>query len=607
MLDPDIYFEDALEKQRLRSNIKYPRQHPNYHKLNIERYLVPIVLQIKVRSDLVIQDRFDWDLGDEYKSPYIFAQKLCSKLGLGQREEQAIASSILDQIIEHIDRYTIQTRTRIPKRIEEQAANNLTCLQCDSILYSHDICRACGVSLEKLRQKYGHIAAALGGDSKEQDEENSAPRQTERQKTLESSRRRQEPSLNGVGKKLCARCGETNHPLSIECKACSKPLGKHAKKLNSPNQAMTYHFWKMLNKDPQIAHILMLSENVKEEDFSSLEALYAKLKKVISDSDHPPINAGPLFIHQMLESLAYIHDKVITSSISQSLNYISPTPDYQFELKELDVAHIHSAVPYSEPGIQPIPTAQVDYRRKLGRPEIPGRKRGRPRKNPLPENLAASNPEATEHEEEAKMKEDNDMSMCECGVCGDSGELICCEVCPAVYHLGCLNLKSIPKGKWLCLFCKVVRDGVHRALLEDNHLSQSLNKLMAPRQGWKQQALQIVNLLILNPCSRDFTAKNLSHEIPPLDFNGIKELIIEGNYYTSLEDVDRDIRNLIKHMIKANKKKNQVLYSQAFSLQLYHNKIISELQTLSGVQINTQPINIPTGKEGDPVKKIKFG
>ena len=35
------------------------------------------------------------------------------------------------------------------------------------------------------------------------------------------------------------------------------------------------------------------------------------------------------------------------------------------------------------------------------------------------------------------------------------GDLLCCETCPAVYHLGCLDppLAEVPTGVWFCPVC----------------------------------------------------------------------------------------------------------------------------------------------------------
>lgn len=58
-----------------------------------------------------------------------------------------------------------------------------------------------------------------------------------------------------------------------------------------------------------------------------------------------------------------------------------------------------------------------------------------------------------------------------CKVCKgdtDAAKLLCCETCPAVYHLYCLNppLARIPKGDWYCPECtKALQlDGVERIL-----------------------------------------------------------------------------------------------------------------------------------------------
>ncbi|GAB2278058.1 hypothetical protein Dimus_012755 [Dionaea muscipula] len=57
-----------------------------------------------------------------------------------------------------------------------------------------------------------------------------------------------------------------------------------------------------------------------------------------------------------------------------------------------------------------------------------------------------------------------------CGLCGDGGELLCCDNCPSTFHQSCLSTEELPEGSWYCTNCSCRSCG---KLVDEKEVSSS--------------------------------------------------------------------------------------------------------------------------------------
>lgn len=85
---------------------------------------------------------------------------------------------------------------------------------------------------------------------------------------------------------------------------------------------------------------------------------------------------------------------------------------------------------------------------------------------------------------EIGVEKDGNADMC-C-LCGQGGSLLCCDRCPASYHMRCIgeHAKSLPQGEWACPECALGGRGGHPSFfcaVEGNAICRPLNPCMLSR------------------------------------------------------------------------------------------------------------------------------
>ena len=120
--------------------------------------------------------------------------------------------------------------------------------------------------------------------------------------------------------------------------------------------------------------------------------------------------------------------------------------------------------------------------------------------------------EAAEAEEEAEAEEgESEVESIHnetCAVCQEGGNVLCCDTCPAVYHLECVNppLRKVPRGKWSCPQCKTPPQEKERIKLrEKSKHSCSLLNISSTHLFYFVQRFRWTDIVVsINARSSDF-------------------------------------------------------------------------------------------------------
>ncbi|XP_048401216.2 tripartite motif-containing protein 66 isoform X3 [Stegostoma tigrinum] len=153
-----------------------------------------------------------------------------------------------------------------------------------------------------------------------------------------------------------------------------------------------------------------------------------------------------------------------------------------------------------------------------------------------------------------------------CAVCLNGGELLCCDRCPKVFHLGCHvpSLLSFPTGEWLCTLCRnVVMPEVEYDCENTRHISENrgIRTLQGLSIGDQRKCEKLALHLYCHPLSLPFhepvspLARHYYQIIKrPMDLSTIRAKLQKKNplhYYTPEEFIS-DIHLMLMNCAKFN-------------------------------------------------------
>ncbi|XP_063072968.1 transcription intermediary factor 1-alpha isoform X2 [Engraulis encrasicolus] len=208
---------------------------------------------------------------------------------------------------------------------------------------------------------------------------------------------------------------------------------------------------------------------------------------------------------------------------------------------------------------------------KASLPDSTGVQSQTPRQEESPPNEEQQTQTETEKEKEAPEEPDDDPNEDWCAVCQNGGELLCCDKCPKVFHLGCHipALKSSSSGEWFCSFCRDLSTPEMEYDIEDKSNTvkeEPGSEALSPID--KRKCERLLLRLFCNELSTDFQEPVSPSTMPeysaiiktPMDLSVVRRKLQlkQSPSYKKPDDFVADIRLMFKNCAKFHKEDNEM-------------------------------------------------
>ncbi|XP_014664509.1 PREDICTED: protein kinase C-binding protein 1-like [Priapulus caudatus] len=221
-------------------------------------------------------------------------------------------------------------------------------------------------------------------------------------------------------------------------------------------------------------------------------------------------------------------------SVKKEAETTAPGPKTAMKLKESTVTTTSAMPAKSSPA--PLTHAKTESSKKFAKKRVPNEDKFA---LPPPPKRRKRNDE-TEHE--------NDYY---CWVCHREGTVICCELCPRVFHTKCINLDAEPTGDWVCPECERIvvaectdtQSAAMRMLTQDQRCVLFRHAV----QRMKQSALEAFH----QPVSTTQVPTYADYIIHPMDLSTL-EKNVRRKMYGSLEALLADGKWILHNCIIFN-------------------------------------------------------